>query len=407
MARRWGRWLEYTSLVLAALAFRRCAARIMLLTMATPNLEYASFTSQVVRAYALQHGYDYVLEDTLDPSIGDTAHPSWHKLALLRRHLQNKLHDAILWIDADAVVNNFEVRVEQFLQLAPHADLILCSDDAKLLKGFNAGVILVRNTAWSVNFLSRWIATISSSGFAWRHPWEQEALLQLFTGPDGAELRDHMGILEAAAFNTPLPVLAHHQETSFIFHAAGESAGIRNYLLSLFYSAMHENSDGTGHGGIHPYLGPRLASSFLRTSLIAHYQEQTNSEPPDPTAYNRLGIALTNERRFDEAAQAFEAAVELLTGNKPALVSSLYNLGTTYTRLRDHHKAATTFSRLLDTQFGISTTFPDSHSYNVHQLLDMSSTFARVGRWAQVSKYGWFLLGRRLLLADWTPCRRK
>ena len=73
-------------------------------------------------------------------------------------------------MDADAVVNNFQVRVETLLDMKPEADIILCSDDARLLQGFNAGVILVRNTEWSVEFLSRWLDSINDSGFAWRHP---------------------------------------------------------------------------------------------------------------------------------------------------------------------------------------------------------------------------------------------
>ena len=72
-------------------------ASILLLTIATPNLEYAKYTTKTVELYAKQHSYTYVLEDTLDEDVGKRAHPSWHKLAALRRHLQDGHYDAALW----------------------------------------------------------------------------------------------------------------------------------------------------------------------------------------------------------------------------------------------------------------------------------------------------------------------
>ena len=133
--------------------------------------------------------------------------------------------------------------------------------------------------------------------------------MQLFTGPHGEELRQHIGILPASTFNTPLPVLLHHHPENFIFHAAGESAGIRNHLLFQFYEEALQKVNSTKSDSA--YLGPRLAPDFLRASLISHYREELREDPHNAELLNKLGIALIKENRFLEAIDAFEEAVAL------------------------------------------------------------------------------------------------
>ena len=53
------------------------------------------------------------------------------------------LHQHLFWIDADAIVVDFEVRLEDFLREAAGADLVIGEDHHVTCK-FNAGVFLLR-----------------------------------------------------------------------------------------------------------------------------------------------------------------------------------------------------------------------------------------------------------------------
>jgi len=57
-------------------------------------------------------------------------------------------YDYILWIDADAIFINFNIKIEQFISRSLGRD-ILIAEDMNPCCLINAGVILIKNTKWS------------------------------------------------------------------------------------------------------------------------------------------------------------------------------------------------------------------------------------------------------------------
>mmetsp|Transcript_19504 Transcript_19504/g.25147 ORF Transcript_19504/g.25147 Transcript_19504/m.25147 type:complete len:321 (+) Transcript_19504:106-1068(+) len=100
--------------------------------------------------YAEKHGYHLFDEsDQLDKS----RPPSWSKIRAVQRLLIEEKCTWVFWLDADTVIMNSDKRIEDFLPSDPEKDLLLSADDGG---GYNAGVWLVHNTAWALQFLQEW-----------------------------------------------------------------------------------------------------------------------------------------------------------------------------------------------------------------------------------------------------------
>ena len=58
-----------------------------------------------------------------------------------------------MWLDADTIVTNPEIRLESLLPRSTSGpDFVITVDGG----GYNAGIWLLRSTAWSYDFLDRW-----------------------------------------------------------------------------------------------------------------------------------------------------------------------------------------------------------------------------------------------------------
>lgn len=113
--------------------------------------------------YTLKHK-NYHLWDG-SPLIDASRPPAWSKIHAIRYlldrslfqlppHQQPNYHcDWVVWADADTVIMNSQRSVEDFLPLDSSIDLIVGTDKRY---GWNAGVFVFRNSAWSQQFLEKW-----------------------------------------------------------------------------------------------------------------------------------------------------------------------------------------------------------------------------------------------------------
>lgn len=113
--------------------------------------------------YAQRH--DYTARENsalLDP----TRPPAWSKIRAVQSMLnladpektqsQGEPHyhcDWVLWLDADVVIMNSSIPLESFIPVDPNIHLIVTADRRFTA---NSGVWLLRNSAWSRQFLQDW-----------------------------------------------------------------------------------------------------------------------------------------------------------------------------------------------------------------------------------------------------------
>lgn len=109
----------------------------------------------VNRGYARQHGYAYI-HDTHDyrPQLPPPRTLHWSKVLSITRHLRH--YDAILYLDADCVVQQRHVKVEHYLSAHPNTSVVLTNYAGQGHLWVNAAVVLVRRTDFTWELLRRW-----------------------------------------------------------------------------------------------------------------------------------------------------------------------------------------------------------------------------------------------------------
>jgi hypothetical protein len=144
--------------------------RFAIATLYTPEFaKLGDYTSKVLCAYAKLRGYDAVVVT----GVLDATRPaSWSKLLLVERYLmENPDCTWIMWIDADAVIANPKVRLEDLVDES--IDFLAAEDKSACL--INAGVFLVRNCSAALEMLRCAYAKEQYTHHPW---WEQLALAE-------------------------------------------------------------------------------------------------------------------------------------------------------------------------------------------------------------------------------------
>lgn len=156
-------------------------SKILLLTGYNSAFEpIAALTIPKLREYAARHAHPILVHEEMD--AGSLA-PSWAKIAFIRDALASDVN-FVFWIDADALI----VRPDQDIRdyISGDGDLHIAwhgPEDAQIMwPGFiphyNAGVMVVRNTAWARDFFERvwfWRGKI-------KHYWNDQAAIHHVLG---------------------------------------------------------------------------------------------------------------------------------------------------------------------------------------------------------------------------------
>lgn len=116
--------------------------------------DYGDLASTNHLSYANKHGYSYLKKIVRDNDYLDW-HPTWIKIDVLVKTLP--LFDYVVWIDADAVFVNKDVKIEDFIQ--DDIDLILPKMEMDRSTGnvwtnTTTGFMIWKNSEWSLNLLN-------------------------------------------------------------------------------------------------------------------------------------------------------------------------------------------------------------------------------------------------------------
>lgn len=108
-------------------------------------------TWQNKKDYAKLYGYHLFDASHL---IDTSRPPAWSKIKAVSHLLGPSMAcDWVLWTDADTVIMNSDVRIENILPEDASKDLLVASDKGG---GYNSGVFLFRNSEWSLRILQEW-----------------------------------------------------------------------------------------------------------------------------------------------------------------------------------------------------------------------------------------------------------
>lgn len=150
-------------------------AGLCLATSYTPDFaDIGAFAAASLHLYGARHGHSVHAE--CRPAGGRP--PAWRKIELLRS-LLDRGHEAVLWVDAEAVILRTDADIAA--ELRPGKDLYLVQHRTPQFPGQavpNTGVMLVRDSAWTRSLLARiWERTEYL-----HHPWWENAALIAIMG---------------------------------------------------------------------------------------------------------------------------------------------------------------------------------------------------------------------------------
>jgi hypothetical protein len=144
--------------------------------------QIGEIAAKSIAHYAVAHGYDY--EFFRDVNVGRP--PAWAKVHYLMAELRAGKYDYVLWVDADACFVRLDKDIlddapaDKDISLVNHMALRAALADYPgvyaVCERPNTGVMLVKATDWSLEFLEKVWAQEDCINGRW---WEQTAFLKL------------------------------------------------------------------------------------------------------------------------------------------------------------------------------------------------------------------------------------
>lgn len=97
--------------------------------------------------YCAKHSYNLFVGNHLHDK---SRPPAWSKVLALKEALLTSKSDYIVWLDADIMIMNYDVKLEQFIQNNMDNKDFMFGDENPL----NSGVIFIKNTDYASELLS-------------------------------------------------------------------------------------------------------------------------------------------------------------------------------------------------------------------------------------------------------------
>lgn len=123
----------------------------------TPNiLPYVNHSMKNIIAYCKKYNYGLKI---YNQTFNDSVYPCWNKIASILENLSKCKY--LVWIDSDALVTNFSIKIDKFINDHPKYDLYICEDIYVDKECVNSGVMIIKNTSWSYNLFNKvWLSNI-------------------------------------------------------------------------------------------------------------------------------------------------------------------------------------------------------------------------------------------------------
>lgn len=234
--------------------------KLVVTTYVTENLiGYAAFSIGCIAAWTEKHGYALRVL-TKETSNYEPFDARWNKVEIVRVAALEWAANAeyILWVDADLIVLDLDLTVEDLVAPSPHAEMWLSAENKGSSTFVNTGSFLIRNSPASVEFLAEWW-NIDSRNFL----SDQESFDKAFI-----HHRDIISVLPPNFMNTDPPAMTNLGPKDRVLHLMGELLDVRKVVFERAFREICTSQ----------YISPReqkhqlgINTDFiLKQTLAAH-----------------------------------------------------------------------------------------------------------------------------------------
>lgn len=149
---------------------------IAVLQIVTDNIsDYFKYVAPINSQYCVKHNYDYVIKNITNKH--KDQHPSFSKIPELKRFMEINIkeYDWIMILDADAIFNNHDLKLETIINDAGDKSLLIC-DDSPNGGLINCGSMLFRCEYNITSLLETWEIIGYQNNDNINQYWEQATL---------------------------------------------------------------------------------------------------------------------------------------------------------------------------------------------------------------------------------------
>ena len=195
--------------------------------------DYGDFASLNHHEYSNKHGYSYIKEIVKNDDYSNW-HPTWIKIDVLKKYLP--LYDYVVWIDADAVFVNQDIKIEDLIN--DGIDLVIPKLEMDRVSGnmwthTTTGFMIWKNSEWSNNMLNTLWSEPKDYRFTFFHEQSRldELIYDKFTVQGGENiLNKNIDDIETPIKLDNIMILpySYHRywedgEIKYVYHAGGNT----------------------------------------------------------------------------------------------------------------------------------------------------------------------------------------
>jgi hypothetical protein len=224
--------------------------KIVVFQFYTSNVAYGHYSETINEKYCNEKGYTYICEKDSSKinTIVEGRSLHWGKVKLVQEVLNTSDFDYVLFLDADAIVSDFNQRIEDFID--GRYDMVF-AEDIGHHSSMNTGVFLSKNSEWTKNFFNTWWESgeifkgkdsqdlfimeenLEKVGYFKHALWHEQTCITLLYRNDD-DIKNHIKVISNRSFNH-----REYDEENFIFHAF-TYGHLHNRTLDIIYKSKFE-----------------------------------------------------------------------------------------------------------------------------------------------------------------------
>ena len=207
---------------------------------------YADLNYKINKAYCDKNSIEII---KCSERRYSNRHPAWERIPLILKHIPN--YDYVMWIDADAhfyfnsknmkdYIDNLNLDLNPNINPNINYNFIFSKDIRG--EGINTGCYIVKNTQYSIDFLTKWgYDEILYKRNPYPKWWEQGVIIDMY--------KENILDIKNNSIVINYGILQHFHEKElikltkkpFIFHLAGRNTKIRHKHSLDYFTKMTQN----------------------------------------------------------------------------------------------------------------------------------------------------------------------
>lgn len=180
-------------------------------------IDYAPYAYAINSIYIYNNNYTLKWETEETGANYDINDQRWNKVMILSEALNTwaKKIDYIVWIDADLIVLNMNLNINNIIEQYLWADMIISRDPVLENGIINSGMMIIKNSNYSKTFLDKWWKSFDHS-----KGMDQLVFDKLYKS-NVFESSKHFALLEPDEINSNFPAWINQKSYNPILHLAG------------------------------------------------------------------------------------------------------------------------------------------------------------------------------------------